>query len=278
MIAPLHVSRPGFGLMMLLAIGILAAKIATAQAEPEKSASPVVVDSMTRLNSLEGQDDYFAVMKELSIPNRRDLPQLFVSGDSISQHYAPALKASLRGKINVTHWMDLPERYPQDVPKTPYSGTSQLLLEMLNSVLDSKEYHPRYLLLNAGLHDATYQYSPDLHRANLMKIIDLVNRHEAKMIWVTTTPREKRNPHNPLIDAYNVVALDVMRDHDISVIDLNKLAKELIAKEGEKTTFNGDGLHFSFPTRNKMGQFIAEELIQILENELLAEKNSSLRN
>src|SRR3954465_704755 len=82
---------------------------------PVGNPAPSQFPKTERLNVLEGQGDYFALMKELSIPDRRDLPQLFVSGDSISQHYAPALKVALLDKMNVTHWMDLPTRFPKAV-------------------------------------------------------------------------------------------------------------------------------------------------------------------
>lgn len=255
-------------LVQLLALSCLGVLSIAADAEQLAVKSAAVNEPVERLNALQGQEDYFALMKELGIRDRLDLPQLFVSGDSISQHYAPSLKAALNGKLNVTHWMDLPERYPKDVPKTPYSGTTDLLLEMLNAVLESKAYHPQFLLLNAGLHDATYQYTPEAHRTNLIKIVELVDRYKVPMVWVTTTPREKGDPHNPLINAYNVEARKVMHQHEVPVIELDKFTANLIAKDGDKEIYNGDGLHFSTKVRNKMGQFIADDLLKILKNEL----------
>jgi lysophospholipase L1-like esterase len=231
----------------------------TAQSPPKK---------VEGLNALEGAGDYFALMKQLAIPDRQDLPQLFVAGDSISQHYAPALKVALADKINVTHWMDLPTRYPKAVPATPFSGTSQLLIEMLTSVLNSADYHPRFLLLNAGLHDATYEIPPEQYRANVIKVVELAKQHDAKMVWVLTTPREKGDAHNPRIDAYNVEARKIMDERHIPIIDLHKFAVDQIEKHGEAATYNGDGLHYSIKVRNLMGAYIAQQLLDILKDDL----------
>jgi hypothetical protein len=248
-------------------------------AEPSSTASqPSKLSKVERLNALEGKEDYFALMKELGIPDRRDLPQLFVSGDSISQHYAPSLKVALLDKINVTHWMDLPTRYPKAVPKTPYSGTSQLLIEMLTAVLSCEDYHPQFLLLNAGLHDATYEIPTEMYRAHLIELVELANKRHAKMAWIQTTPREHGDSHNELIAEYNIASRKVMNERHIPVIDLNKFATDLIAKDGEQATFNGDGLHYSLKVRNRMGAYIAGELLRIFKADLAAKPASRVEH
>jgi lysophospholipase L1-like esterase len=250
------------------------AACSTSAESPEANPKSSRLQKVEQLNALEGKDDYFVLMKKLAIPDRRDLPQLFVSGDSISQHYAPSLKVALLDKINVTHWMDLPTRFPKAVPKTPYSGTSQLLIEMLTAVLNCEDYHPQFLLLNAGLHDATYEIPTAVYRAHLIEIVELANKHHAKMMWVQTTPREKGDSHNALIEAYNIEARKIMDERHVPVIDLDKFAADLIAKDGEQATFNGDGLHFSNKARNMMGAYLGEKLLEILKNDLTPQKES----
>jgi hypothetical protein len=88
------------------------------------------------------------------------------------------------------------------------------------------------------------------------------------MVWVQTTPREHGDSHNALIAAYNIESRKAMDERHVPIIDLNKFAVDLIAKDGEQATFNGDGLHYSMKVRNKMGAYIAGELLRILKDDL----------
>lgn len=236
-------------------------------AEPpaELSASP-------RLDALQDDGDYHAMMKKLAIADRPDLPQLFFCGDSISQHNAPWVKVALIDKVDVTHWLDLPTRYPRIVPKTPYSGTSELLIEMLDTVLISNEYHPKFLVLNAGLHDATFDVPVEQYRTNLVKVVELARKHRTKMVWMLTTPRTQGHTHNPKIDAYNVAAREVMKQYDVPVIDLHSFAVDVVARHGEQATYNGDDVHYASPVRKQMGTFLGKELTRIFNEDLTAAK------
>lgn len=242
-------------------------------AEATNTAAPAATATSERLDALEAAGDYPALMKELAVPDRPDLPQMYFCGDSISQHNAPWVKVALNGKFDVTHWLDLPTRYPQTVPKTPYSGTSELLIEMLTTVLNSKEYHPKFLVLNAGLHDATYEIPVEQYRANLLKVIELAKQRRAKMAWMLTTPRTKSHAHNPRIDAYNAAAREIMKQHEVPVIALHRFVVDAVAQNGEPATYNGDDVHYSIPVRKQMGLFLGKELTRIFKDDLAASPN-----
>lgn len=269
--------------LTLKTVAIAAPVVLTASAamavETVRQATPPAATAMSeRLDSLEAAGDYPALMKELAIPDRPDLPQMYFCGDSISQHNAPWVKFALNGKFDVSHWLDLPTRYPRTVPKTPFSGTSELLIEMLVTVLNSKEYHPTFLVLNAGLHDATYEIPVEQYRANLIKVVELAKQHHAKMAWMLTTPRTKGHAHNPRIDAYNVAAREIMQQHDVTVVDLHCFVIDAVAKDGESATYNGDDVHFAISVRKKMGAFIGEELTNIFKDDLAATIKRDAKN
>jgi len=96
----------------------------------------------------------------------------------------------------------------------------------------------------------------DQYRENLDKIVARMKKTGAKLIFATTTPYPDgvypcRLPRDAV--AYNKVALEVMKKHDVSVNDLYSASlPNLKAWQREKN------VHFSPFGREKLAELVAE--------------------
>ena len=143
----------------------------------------------------------------------------------------------------------------------------------LDDLLQGSGFQADYILVNCGLHDIKakpgtneVQVPIGSYEENINAIVKQVDKLNARMIWVTTTPvvdsihngnmsgfhRYAKN-----VEAYNRIALDIMKKYNIPVIDLftytEKFGPDIFS----------DHVHFREEIREKQGDFIAGVLIQI---------------
>lgn len=149
------------------------------------------------------------------------MQKLFVLGDSISMHYGPYLARMLRDAFEYARKQAVAEpssdmRYPASAN----GGDSSMVLAYLQAHLGG--IAPDLLLLNCGLHDiktdprdGTKQVPPDLYRANLNDIVQLVRRQKVPTIWVRTTPVDDET-HNSQSVGFHRFARDVIHYNRIA--------------------------------------------------------------
>jgi lysophospholipase L1-like esterase len=195
--------------------------------------------------------------------------KLYVIGDSISVHYGPYLQRELEG------FADYARKGGPDATGTDWEnptdangGDSALVLAYLRENLPA--ISTDVLLLNCGLHDlradrnsGAYQVPPDIYRAHLHAIIDLVQDAGIRPVWLSTTPVDdavhnhhdlpyRRFPKDVL--AYNAIAAEVMASHAVPTIDLHGFMQEL----GFGLTI--DHVHYRDDIRARQAAFIATKL------------------
>jgi len=197
---------------------------------------------------------------------QKNLPQLYVCGDSISVGYTPYLKTELKGAISVVHRKDLRKLFPHIAPKLRYSGMAHSLIALTKAVLESDDYHPQYLLLNCGLHDIV-RGGANLkkYEVNLTTIIKMAEKHKVQLIWITTSPKATGHGQNKKIIQFNAKARSLMKKHQVPVIDLHKETLSLFKKHGDAQIIKKDRVHFTPLGYKQQAAYIATDLRKVLK-------------
>jgi len=165
----------------------------------------------------------------------KELPEVFIIGDSISMGYTPFVKKILEKKANV-------------VRPDGNCGPTERGVVRLDGWLGTKKY--KVIYFNFGLHDMKHvdpvtrkdsakaedPFLADIptYTANLGIIAKKLKATGAKVIFATTTPvpeisgaplRDKDAP-----ERYNEAARKVMKEHDIEIDDLYSYALPRLEK------------------------------------------------
>ena len=103
---------------------------------------------------------------------------------------------------------------------------------------------------------------------NLTRVIKILLKITPKVIFATTTPVRPENPYNDnkVIDEYNKIAIDLMKEYGIKVNDLNSLLKLDIYRYVSE-----DNLHLSeegFAECAKQTIQCIEEMIKSMSEEI----------
>jgi hypothetical protein len=165
------------------------------------------------------------------------LPTLHVVGDSISIHYGPYLQTMLAGVMSYSR-KTAPDGSLDDRAN---GGDSSMVLDYLRALQPDRPFD--LLLINCGLHDIkrevtthAVQVPLDCYEANLREILTEARRLAMRTIWIRTTPviDERHNRLNTTfhrfeadVEAYNAAADRIMREHDITTINLFTFTRNL---------------------------------------------------
>lgn len=200
--------------------------------------------------------------------------KIFVLSTSISIHYGPYLKKALGKDFEYSRKTgEEPELINHPELQTPNTKNTELTKKYLELMQNS--FKTDILILGLGLHDIrieegldSLQVSIEKYEENLKEIITLAQKVTNIVIWVSTTDfNEELHNNSPGIkfkrfkkdgDAYHHIALKVMRENNIPIIDLRKFTQSL----GEDIFI--DHCHFTEDVRKQQGEFIAESVRKII--------------
>ena len=198
------------------------------------------------------------------------LPSLHVVGDSISIHYGPYLQTMLTSVMAYSR-KTAPDGSLDDAGAAN-GGDSSMVLAYLQSFRPDRKFD--VLLLNCGLHDIKRdpvtnqpQVPTDHYAANLQAILSEGQRLAKRVIWVRTTPviDERHNRLNTAfqrfkvdVETYNAIAENVMREHNVPIIDLFTFTCNL----GSDVYI--DHVHFTAEVRAQQAAFIAGYLSTVI--------------
>ncbi len=193
------------------------------------------------------------------------LPRVLLIGDSISIGYTVAVREMLRGKANV-------HRPPVNCSSTR-TGASQI-----ESWLGDRPWD--VIHFNFGLHDLKYvvgdtaqlvaigtkdshrQVPVEEYRQNLERIVEVLKKTDAKLVWCNTTPVPKgakgRIPGD--VDIYNAVAQEVMKAAGVDTNDLNAHATPEIDKIQRKKD-----VHFTPKGSEYLAKGVAEAIVRQIQ-------------
>jgi lysophospholipase L1-like esterase len=193
------------------------------------------------------------------------LPKVVLIGDSIRLGYAPIVARQLDGKAVIAQ------------SKANGGDSSNVVKNLKKWAIDEQ---PDVVHFNCGIHDikkdkqtGKFQTPPEKYEANLRTIVETLRKEtKAKVIFATTTPilddraaRQREQATYELLDAstaeYNEIARRVMKELDVPIDDL-RAALGTGDELGKVMT--ADGVHFTDEGRTKLGNAVAEFILQQL--------------
>jgi len=215
---------------------------------------------------------------------------LYVIGDSISIQYGPYLEAALRGVMAYARKEGEEEALLNlDHPQGANGGDSSLVLSFLTAKAAEDGIDADLLLINCGLHDirtdpstGTKQISIEQYAQNLQQIIQIAHTMPPTLVWIRTTPCDEAVHNHEGMDfhrfaadgqAYNQVADQIMRAHNVPVIDLYTFTNNLRLLPSEPATqpledaLYCDHVHFHDHVRRQQAAFIAGWLAGFTEQQ-----------
>jgi hypothetical protein len=168
------------------------------------------------------------------------LPRILLIGDSISRSYTVSVRHTLAGKANV-------HRAPANC------GPTDCGLKNMPVWLGSGKWD--VIVFNFAIHDRSKK--PELYAANLEKVIALLEKTGAKLVWARTTPFQSKGSKNADDSpALNAISDEVMKKHNFPTADLHAAVIGVVA-----TARNSDNCHF-----NETGiKLLAAEVVKTLE-------------
>ncbi len=176
-------------------------------------------------------------------------PRVLILGDSISMGYTELVRKQLEGTADVF-------RPRENCQHTAY-GLTRLETWLGDAKWDVIHFNwgiwdthmvsdKGALISNEAKFDGVMhiRHTPEQYRANLVKLVEAMEKTGAKLIWASTTPIMSRTGKRfDDIKNFNAVAESVMKEHKVAINDLYTLvlpnAKEWQA--GDKAHFNGLG-------------------------------------
>lgn len=203
---------------------------------------------------------------------RKNIPKVFVVGDSISMHYGPYLEKSLTGFFIYDRKKG--SENGLDNPIGANGGDSNMVVSYLKELKENPNFQTDYLMVNCGLHDikrdsenSNPQISLEQYSKNLYEIISISKEISAKLIWINSTPviDSVHNSkigfirYNEDIIKYNSESHKIMNKMKIPVIDNFTFTKKFIP-EGYI-----DHVHYKNDVRQKQADFIAGNLAQLVK-------------
>ena len=199
-----------------------------------------------------------------------NLPKVLILGDSISIGYYPFVKKALLKKVYI-HRPILPNGGFENCAGTS-KGLKNISKWLGNNTWDLIHF-------NFGLHDIKHinpingknsnsfddphQASPKQYKDNLEKIVKILKKTKAKLIFATTTPypnsklKPARKPGMHKI--YNQVALSVMKKHKVTINDLHSFV--LPRMDELQRPYN---VHFSKYGSEELAKVVVKSIIQNL--------------
>ena len=160
------------------------------------------------------------------------LPRVLLIGDSISIGYTVDVRKLLKGKANV-------HRIPTN------GGPTTRGLQSIDAWLGDSKWD--VIHFNWGLHDLKYinekgglvavdkgkqQVPLDEYEKNLTKLVERLEKTNAKLIWRSTTPVPEGAAGRVVGDSvkYNAVAAKIMKQHNIPIDDQYSFVKPQMKK------------------------------------------------
>ena len=202
-----------------------------------------------------------AELKKVKIKSDSSLPNVLLVGDSISIGYTPLVIKKLKGKANVSR------------VKTN-CGDSKKGVKLMKKWLRDTKWD--VIHFNFGLHDLCYRHPDskvyghrdkvkgkigvpiDQYEKNLEKIVQILNKTGAKLIWASTTVVPEKEAGRFVGDdaKYNAVAEKVIKKYNVQINDLYAVSKKF-----DKSLFKKPGdVHFKRRGSQKLADQVCSEI------------------
>lgn len=177
---------------------------------------------------------------------RHILGKVLLVGDSICIDYCKYLRKYLDKGTQLVTKSGVAEAYKNlDIATGANGGDSARVLEYVTDLENKNIIDFDFFFFNCGLHDikrneldGKYQVDVSKYKENLQNIVDIMERHNVKVYFITTTMADRtRYPegsdfvrYNEDVVEYNKVAKEVMERKKVNVVDLYKFTDSLELK------------------------------------------------
>ncbi|HBL78388.1 MAG TPA: hypothetical protein DD458_24450 [Prolixibacteraceae bacterium] len=183
-------------------------------------------------------------------------PRVLFIGNSITRGYYPAVSAKLAEKANC-------DRY-----STSRSIEDLALLQETKIAMG--KYNHTVIHFNNGLHG--WHLTGEQYEEGLRKFVRFLiaqKSRDCKLVYSLTTPVSSKEPgvkldseRNTIVMERNSIALKVMKENGIQVIDLYGLMEP----ELEKYNSSKGDLHYKREGYELMADHISREILKLIEN------------
>ncbi len=215
----------------------------------------------------------FVTSQDAEETDMTDKKRLMLVGDSIAFEYGPYLMKMLEDEY-VMYEKEGREIAAQnlDVAVGGNAGDSKNVVRFVKQMESEGRFNFDLFLFNCGLHDLK-RNKPDRalqvpladYESNLREVVAICKKNNVKAIFVDITPildsRYGENAEfirkNEDVIAYNEVALKVMKENDIPVIDLNAYTLSL----GQLSQTMRDHAHYYTDIQQKQARYIADFIL-----------------
>jgi len=213
------------------------------------------------------------------------LPKVLFFGDSISGGYSRSLVKLMEGKaevvklgavatyrINEEAWWHSNRR-----AKALDFGSAKACIADLDRFAEHlSENRYDVIHFNFGLNDifrgrgGAWHNPVDQYARDLAKIVALLKKNGARVIWANITPIPENCPHNPVGDEliYNAAAEEVMKENDIPINDLHGV---VTSWDGYDRWMTGSDVHFPGAVYSKLAEKVAETITAAIVETTAAE-------
>lgn len=198
------------------------------------------------------------------------LPRVLIIGDSISIGYTVSVRQLLKNKANV-HRIPVNGEYSAfglahikewlgdgkwDIIYFNWGIWDTHLLDSSGGLITNEDGHIGTARIRTTI--AEYQ-------ENLNKLIDIMERTGAKLIWASSTPiTSRKGKRLEDIGDYNKAAAEVMHSRHVMIDDLHSLIEpHLREMQGD------DGCHFTPQGYEYLGKQVAESIFSALSAEAI---------
>jgi len=196
-----------------------------------------------------------------------NLPRVLIIGDSISIGYTAPVRQNLKGIADVYRPGENCQHSGYVLAKIKsWLGNGKWDVIHFNCgiwdthLLDAKGNLVRAADNQMPNAEFRIRYTPEQYRENLTKLVAILEKTGAKLIWANTTPVMRRKGDRfEAIPTLNRVAAEVMQAHRIPVNDLYGYVLPH-AKEWQQA----DQVHFNAEGNQQLGQQVAQSIRQAL--------------
>ena len=181
-------------------------------------------------------------------------PRVLFIGNSISRGYFPFVSTKLEGKVNC-------DRYSSSRSVEDPAFFNETKMAMAN-------YHHAVIHFNNGLHG--WHLTNDQYDNGLRKYVKFLKSHKFKdcqLIYSLTTPYPSKEPgvkldpqNSQVVIDRNRIALEIMRENNIPVIDLYGLMEP----ELEKYSSSKGDVHYNKEGYERLAEKISNEILKYI--------------
>ncbi len=206
------------------------------------------------------------------------LPKVLIVGDSISGGYSKPLIKLMDGKAEMVRLGAVATYRIHKEAFWHSSGTAKALdFGSVKACIADFERFERHLSetqydvihFNFGLNDSfrgrkgRWHNPVEQYEKDLAKIVGLLKKNGAKIIWASTTPIPMNDPHRPVGDdlIYNAAAEKVMKANNIPINDLHSVITNW---DGYAEWKKGNDVHFSSAVYAMLAEQIAKKIAKQL--------------